>query len=76
MSTYLVWEKCLLNSDKVIKKWYNFYKNNLLICGSGLIKKCPVNFVESGKSIMAVDIITSENPYVLDYLPGDKKDQR
>lgn len=22
---------------------------------------------------MAVDIIASENPYVLDYLPGDKK---
>lgn len=45
----------------------------MLICGAGLIKICPVNFGESGKSIMAVDIITSENPYILDYLPGDKK---
>ena len=35
--------------------------------------KCSVNFVESGKSIMAVKIITGENPYVLDYLSGDKK---
>lgn len=45
----------------------------MLICGAGIIKKYLVNFVESGKSIMAVDIITSENPYILDYLLCDKK---
>ena len=45
----------------------------MLICGAGIIKKYLVNFVESGKSIMAAYIITSENPYILDYLLCDKK---